>query len=150
MTEFLHVAPAGLQRGHVVQPGWWGRCSRQWQKGGQTFTNHQDAYILVWEVALETARRTLRPNAPSRLNCVFACCSQSEAVIFRDRFRPNNQVNSIEVGSNVSQFVADYDVITNSIDGPFVDTFVDQALHYWTKPPAGMREVLIGGPVTVR
>lgn len=57
MTEFFHVAPAGLQRGHVVEPWGWGRRLRQWRKGGQTFTNHQEAYVLVWEVALEAVRQ---------------------------------------------------------------------------------------------
>ena len=149
MTEFFHVAPARLQQGQIVRPGTWGQTLRKWQKGGQTFTNHSEAYVLVWEVALEAVRRAVKPGAPSRLDCVFACPSQSEAITFRDRFRPSHQIYSVSVASGVSAFIADYDVITNSIDGPFVDTFVDQAFRYWTATPVGMREVLIGGEVTV-
>jgi len=122
---------------------------RRWQKGGQAFNNHQEAYVLVWEVALEAARRSVIPTAPSRLDCVFACCSQVDAISFRNQFRPNHQVYSVDVAPGISTFIADYDVITNSISGPFVDTFVDQAFRYWTVSPVGMREVLIGGSVTV-
>jgi hypothetical protein len=136
-------------RGNLVQPGRWGQCVRQWQKGGQTFNNHKEAYILIWEVALEAVRQAVIPAAPSRLDCVFGCATHGDAVTFRDRFRPGYQVYAIEVASGLSMFIADYDVITNSISGAFVDTFVAQAFRYWTAAPVGMREVLIGGPVTI-
>src|SRR5262249_49474782 len=148
MIEFFHVASAGLQQGQIVRPGSWGRFLRRWEKDGQTFTNHSEAYVLVWEVALEAVRRAVKPDAPSRLDCVFACRSQNEAVTFRNRFRPSHQIYSINVASGISTCIADYDVITNSINGAFVDTFVDQAFRYGTAPPVGMREVLIGGEGT--
>jgi hypothetical protein len=132
-----------------IEPGQWGQCVRQWQKGGPTFANHQDAYTLLWEVALEAIRQAVMPAAPSRLACVFGCCSHTDAVMFRDRFRPGYQVYSVEVATGVPTFIADYDVVTNSVSGPFVDTFVGQAFRYWAVTPVGMREVLIGGPATV-
>jgi hypothetical protein len=150
MPTFFHVAPTGLAAGTILQPGSWGRHIRQWEKGGATFNNHAEAYILLWEVALEAVRQSIAPAEPSRLDCVFACGSQADAIAFRDRFRPTQKVYPIEVSTGTRTFVADYDVITNSIAGPFVDTFVGQAFRYWTQRPVGMPEILISGPATVR
>jgi hypothetical protein len=106
--------------------------------------------MLLWEVALEAVRQVVAAPEPSRLDCVFACRSQADAIAFRNRFRSSQQIYLIDVAPGVRTFVADYDVITNSIDGPFVDTFVGEAFRYWTQKPVGMPEVLIGGPATVR
>jgi hypothetical protein len=148
MPTYFHVGPRGLQQGQVIQPGAWGRRVRNWKKGGATFNGHAEAYILIWEVALEAVRRAIANNQPSRLDCVFGCLTRSDAIQFQTR-RPGHQIYQIDAAATVPTFIADYDVITNSINGPFVDTFVAQAFRYWSVPPVGMREVLIGGPATV-
>jgi Protein of unknown function (DUF2441) len=150
MPTFFHVAPAGLAAGTVLQPGVWGRHIRQWERGGAIFNNHAEAYILLWEVVLEAVRQSIAPDVPSRLDCVFACRSQADAIAFRNRFRSTQKIYSIEVATGIPTFVADYEVIANSIAGPLVDSFVGQALRYWTQKPEGMQEILIGGPAIVR
>jgi hypothetical protein len=149
MPTFFHVAPAGLAAGTVLQQGRWGQFIRQWQKGGTTFNNHAEAYVLLWEVALEAVRQAVAPTEPSRLNCIFACSSHADAIAFRDRFRTTQQIYPIDVSPGIPTFIADYDVITDSIAGPFVETFVNQAFRYWTQKPVGVREILIGGSATV-
>jgi hypothetical protein len=151
MAIFFHVGPpstsTSLKSGDLVLPGSWGQKQRTSKKGGPTFGTYEEAYVLIREIALETARAN---NLPSRLDCVFACCTHNDTTSFRDRFRPNHQVHLIEPDPGFATFVADYDVITNSIEGAFVDTFVGQAIRYWTVPPVGRREVLIGGPALVK
>src|SRR5262249_8412689 len=68
-----HVSAAQLSAGQVLQPGAWGRTTRQFRKNGRALTDVGDAKILAWESCLETARRMLAPKAPSRLDCVFTC-----------------------------------------------------------------------------
>jgi hypothetical protein len=122
---------------------------RVWKKGGSTFATHQEAYVLTWEVILEATRRCLAPAAPSRLDCVFAFQKEADARAFRDRFRSNQQVYKIKPAPGAPMHFADYSLITNGQSGSFVDTFVAQALEYWTTPPVAICEVLIGGPATV-
>ncbi len=46
-------------------------------------------------------------------------------------------------------FVADYDSITEAGDEPFIDTWVERSIKYWTSAPQVIAEVLIGGDVRV-
>jgi hypothetical protein len=143
-----HVSLAQLAAGQVLQPGAWGRVTRRFRRKGNALTNLGDAKILAWESCLETARRTLVPKAPSRLDCVFACETLVGAASFRARFRTN--ANGIEPVSAASPtFTADYDLITDAGDEPFVDTWVERSIRYWTSAPKGIAEVLIGGDVRV-
>jgi hypothetical protein len=59
-------------------------------------------------------------------------------------------VYEVEKADSVSPtFMADYDLITDSGDAPFVDTWADRSIRYWTAKPEGIAEVLIGGEVRV-
>jgi hypothetical protein len=72
------------------------------------------------------------------------------AASFRARFRTNATVYEIEPVSAASPtFTADYDLITDAGDEPFVDTWVERSIRYWTSAPKGIAEVLIGGDVRV-
>jgi hypothetical protein len=149
MPIYFHVAPPGLLPGHIIQPGTWGQKMRIYGKGGQTFSDHSSAYDLIWEIVLEATRRALAPTAPSRLDCVFGCCSEADALAFRDKVRPGHQVYQIQVSPEIGTYVADFDAITNLPGGPFVDMFVEQARRYWTSSPVGTCEALIGGSAVI-
>jgi hypothetical protein len=56
---------------------------RQFRRNGRALTDVGDAKILAWESCLETARRVLAADAPSRLDCVFACGTLVGAASFR-------------------------------------------------------------------
>jgi uncharacterized protein DUF2441 len=145
-----HVSKAQLSVGQVLQPGEWGRTTRQFRKGGRALTEIGDAVILAWESSLETARRVLVPNAPSRFDCVFTCQAMQGAVAFRRRFRPQANIYEVETVSTTSPtFTGDYDLITDTGHAPFVDTWVEKAILYWTSKPQGIAEVLIKGEVRV-
>jgi hypothetical protein len=145
-----HVSSAQLVAGQILQPGAWGRTTRQFRRNGPGLTDIGDAKTLAWESCLETARRVLAPTAPSRLECVFACETLVGAATFRARFRTNATVYEVEPETSTSlSFVADYELITDAGDEPFVDTWVNAATRYWTSVPRGIAEVLIGGNVRV-
>jgi hypothetical protein len=80
---------------------------------------------------------------------VFGCCSEADALAFRDKVRPGHQVYQIQVSPEIGTYVADFDAITNLPGGPFVDMFVEQARRYWTSSPVGTCEALIGGSAVI-
>jgi hypothetical protein len=147
---FYHVSTAQLIAGQLLQPGAWGKQWRQFGKNGRALSDIRDGFILAWEIGLETARRQIAPNAPSRLECVFACNTTVDAAAFQTRFRPGAATYEVEPASEASPiFVADYDLITSSSEDPFLDVLVDRSIRYWTSRPQGIAEVLIGGAARV-
>jgi len=47
-------------------------------------------------------------------------------------------------------YTADYDLITDSGDEPFIDVWVERSIRYWSTRPTGIAEILIGGEVVIR
>lgn len=151
MQNLFHVTTTDHQIGAVLQPGRFGALVRS-PLVKQTSVDVHTMNTLAWESALEVARRGVAPAAPSRLSCVFATPTQQEAFQFRQRYRAGvAHVFAISVASSSPTHVADFESITTMIAGkPFLDTFVDAAINYWTVVPQNtLREVVIGGPVTV-
>ncbi|EXX77089.1 hypothetical protein RirG_027000 [Rhizophagus irregularis DAOM 197198w] len=110
-----------------------------------------DINTLLWEVALESARKAAAPTRPSRLDCVFACESIQEALIFRRRFRPDGKLLRVQLLEAVSPcHRGDFSLISDSIaSGPYTDYMSLAAARYWTTEPSNMVEVLVGGAVSV-
>jgi hypothetical protein len=106
---------------------------------------------LARESVLEVARRCVMPSAPSRLNCVFATPTHEEATQFQRRYRAGSYIFAIGVAKSTPVHLADFESITTTMAGkPFLDTFVDAAIGYWTNTPKNtLREAVIGGPATV-
>lgn len=150
MQLLYHVSQAQLSAGQVLQPGAWGRAVRQFRRNGRALTDLDDAKNLAWESCLETARRVLahptRHRAwiayllarPSRVRRRFVHALERTQLSTKSRWRPESPM-----------FTADYDLITDAGDEPFVDTWVDRAIRYWTSAPQGIAEVLVGGDVRV-
>jgi hypothetical protein len=145
---FIHVSHALHNVGDVIEPGAFGRSVRQWSKNKPT-DSPEALKNVIWESALESVRMVAKPEAPSRLACVFACRSQADATRFRDRFRVGAGLYAIEPAPPCPTFFGDYDLITDSSFEPFVDHFSQRSVRYWTQEASGMCEVLIGGPVKV-
>lgn len=104
---------------------------------------------MVWEVALEAARRAYGSAGPSRLDCVFCCEDVASAKAFRDRFSQGSQIYEVEVDDATLTHVGNYDAITDMADGPTVETVQTSAASYWQDEPTGIREILVGGAVKV-
>jgi hypothetical protein len=150
MATFYHVGASGLVPGTVLQPGNWGKTTRQFGPAGRALTNFGDANILMWELALETARLLSAPSSPSRLDCVFTCETLADATAFRDRFRKGSGVYEVRCDDNTPTYLGNFEAITYSNStAPFVDHKSSLAISYWRDQPKGIKEILVGGPVTV-
>jgi hypothetical protein len=151
MKKLYHVGSGVWKRGDSIAPGNWGKQSRQLGQG-EGFRGYGDinnAVVIGWEVALEAARQLTAPDAPSRLDCVFCTEDIESAKAFRDRFRKGESIYEVEVEDTVSTHTGNYDALTNTPQGAFVDTNVATAKSYWTDAPTGIREILVGGSVKV-
>jgi hypothetical protein len=144
----FHVSSARLSVGHILNPGEWGRRTREFRRGGRALVNVHDAVNLAWEASLETARRSHAPNAPSRLDCVFTCQTLDDARAYRTRFVPSGTIYEVEPISTCP-IAADYDLITDTGSEPFLDLWVTRSIRYWTSEPQDITEVLVGGDVRV-
>lgn len=133
-----------------MKPGNFGNVVRL-ARVRQTVVAADKMGTVAWESALEVARRCLKPDAPSRLDCVFATPTQNEAEQFRDRFRAAAHIFAVEVPDGTPFYFADFESITSLPTGKtFVDSYIDAAMVYWIQGTVStLRETLIGGPVTV-
>jgi hypothetical protein len=100
-------------KGFVLTPGRWGVQSRQLIKNGSFSPDQKSTYVLAWEVALELARRAHKPDAPSRLDCVFGCRSLDDAKAFRDRYRAGANIYELAVQNGTPTFIGDFDKISS-------------------------------------
>jgi hypothetical protein len=146
---YYHVSHTLHPPTTVLETGQWGRATRQFHKDGRLFNNASDAFIVAWEIALETARRAYAPEKPSRLVCLFLCEELEGARGFRNAFRqrvaiyiarPVTETPSLHRGS--------FELLVGG-DEPFVDLFPARAIAYWRNEPSGIIEVLCGSAVVL-
>jgi hypothetical protein len=150
MATLYHVGKAGLAKGTTLHPGNWGKSTREFGPSGRAVGDMKDANILMWEIALETARLLSAPSSPSRLDCVFACETMDDAIAFRDRFSSGSVVYEVECDDSTPTHLGNFEAITyTSSTAPLVDHKSSLAISYWRDQPTGIKEILIGGPVTV-
>lgn len=127
----------------------YGAAMRQYVPG-RTPAAAADSQFLLWEIALETARRAVAPEAPSRLACVFVYEELDQARVFRDRYRAGGHILIVEPHDlNAKRWRADPDHLTGSGGTPFVDYMPEAAFRYWTEPASNHVEMLLAGPVRV-
>ncbi len=142
MTIYYHVSTTQHPVGFVIQPG----------RFGGLFTNApatvQDGFVMTWEATLETARRVISPNAVSRLHCVFGCQDIAGAQTFQ-KYRPNSFVHEVEVPDDTPIHLGNFDLISYSQSGSYIERWASNSISYWQDKPKGMIEVLIGGAATV-
>jgi hypothetical protein len=151
MRKLYHVGDGNWKPGDSIAPGNWGKQVRQFGEGVgfRGYGNIHDAINIGWEIALEAARQLTAPDAPSRLDCVFCTEDIASAKSFRDRFANGDSIYQVDVEDTVNTHAGNYDALTDTHRGAFIDTGVATAKSYWTDTPTGIREMLVGGPVTV-
>lgn len=147
---FYHCAPIKLGAGSIIEAGNWGRLveMHDWADAG----NVQRDFA---ELAMEYGRRTLQPNAPSRLNCVFCLEDEDSARNYMAQFARLSvlhQVEPVEVGGRLpALFRTKYSLIW-ALNGDALSPL--KALEtniqlYWQGNPDTDVEVLVGGSVRV-
>lgn len=73
MAIFYHCASVKLGVGSIIEPGNWGRIINR-------FAYRHGLYQR--EMVFERVRQEIRPQAPSRMEALFACASLEEARAF--------------------------------------------------------------------
>lgn len=137
--------------GELIAPGNFGGQHRTFRPGGPKPEGSAFTELLI-EIALESARKTAAPLAPSRLDSVFTCETQPQAKMFQDRYRGGQGfiygVEPAETGT--AMFRGNFTAISTAVGPvPYVDYLSDWARDYWTSEPLEIVEVLVGGPVRV-
>jgi hypothetical protein len=113
------------------------------------FANIQQAKTMIWEIGLELSRKLTAPTAPSRLDCVFCTEDIPSATTFRDRFAKGGMIYVVEVDDKANMHVCNYDALASLPQGALLDVLVAACKSYWTETPTGIREIVVGGNVTV-
>lgn len=107
---------------------------------------------VLAEIALETARKALAPDAPSRLECVFVSETLDFSRAFRDKYSPGATIYKVApVGEALKPFRADFDLISSPKNGapPYLDFMPTEAIDYWTEEPKGLPELLYPGQIII-
>jgi len=151
MKTAYHVSTRPWLPDSVIEPGHWGALARAFgnQPGGMAFANIQQAKTMIWEMGLELSRKLSAPTAPSRLDCVFCTEDLPSAQAFRDRIVKGGMIYVVEVDEETNTHVGNYDALTTVPQGALLDVVVAACKSYWTDTPTGIRELLVGGNVTV-
>ncbi|KKX29191.1 hypothetical protein YH62_15425 [Rhizobium sp. LC145] len=137
--------------GEVISPGQFGAQYRVFRPGGP-YPREPDFTSLLIEIALEAARKSVAPQAPSRLDSIFTCETFEHASIFRERYRQGQgSIFGVEPQlAGTPQFRGNLTAIsTPAGPNPYVDYLSDWARDYWTTEPTEISEILVGGPVVV-
>lgn len=150
MKTAFHVTSRSYRAGDLIHPGNWGRQTRRFGAGLEPIPPDSGAIILLWEIALESVRRSVAERLPSRLDCVFACETEEHAALFRNQYRSGAAIVKIDYSYSTPIHIGDFGLISRVGNaGPYVDFMIEHALRYWTNTPSGLSEILIGGPVQV-
>lgn len=145
VSAFQHVI------GSIIQPGRFGAQLRVFRPGGP-FPQDPHFTELLIEIGLESARKSVAPHAPSRLDCVFACETLEDAERFRTAYRGGiGAIYGVRPEpEDAPTFRGNFSLISSHAGSqPYVDYVSEWAIDYWPADPAQMVEVLIGGPVYV-
>lgn len=150
---YFHVSYTSHGVGTILYPGRFGTYLRDIRYGAYSENADHFRFALI-EMALETARLALAPEAPSRLNCIFIADTLQFAEVFRDQYRPGATIFSVQPeGEAFEPRVCNYDLITRPRSGapPFFGYMPEEAVKYWTDPvPTGdFPELLYPGPLRV-
>lgn len=137
--------------GDLIAPGWFGNHYRSFRPGS-AYPAEPNFTSLMIEIALESARKSVMPSAPSRMDCIFTCETLQDATTFRASHRGGQGfIYGVEPAHpSTATFRGNFTAISTPVGPtPYVDYLSDRARDYWTTNPQQMVEVLVGGPVKV-
>lgn len=150
----FHVSEKNWQPGDVITPGNFGADIIQNSRPDFVITaNNLEIGKFVrnfmWEAALETAKPTLAPDAPSRGSVVFLSETLDLARRFRDRFKNGHSIFEVKVvDTDARSHRGDFAVFEN-VPEPLYRALPERSRQYWTNPEPLFPELLWEGAVTV-
>jgi hypothetical protein len=135
----IHFNKLTLAAGDVIQPGNFGRLLRELHQGevgnnGRIYVLGMVAREYLWEVV----RRDLKPSAPSRLNCVFACPTEQDARLYAVENNPDDHMRCYEVEpveTTRATHIAALSHCTMSTGSSFINQMEAKARLYWEGTP---------------
>lgn len=146
----FHVSTAHFPTTTILYPGRWGNSLRSFKTN--TLIDAPNRSILLWETLLENARLSLKPDATSRLKCVFACDTIEGATHFRNKCKQGGKIYEAEWASD-ERTCFRANLTTLDFDGrvmPLLEWYIDRGNHYWTDEPGdGPIELLCAGPIRI-
>jgi Protein of unknown function (DUF2441) len=151
----IHLNHLQLAAGDVIPVGNFGRLLRELHHGvninGRVFV----LGMVAREYIFELARRELRPSAPSRLTCAFACPTEEDARLYAVENNKDNKMRFYEVeptDGSASTHKAAISHCTMVSDVGFIDLMEPKAKLYWQGNPGDPTkgwELLFASPLRV-
>jgi hypothetical protein len=152
----IHLNARQLAAGDVVPTGNFGRNIRDLHQGMPGGDGR--VYVLgmvAREYLFELVRRDLRPLAPSRLTCVFACPTERDAELYAAENDPGGHLQSYEVeptDSKAATHIAAISHCTMTSGVSFINLMEPRARLYWegaAGDPTKGWEILFSSPLRV-
>ena len=146
---YFHVSNIAHDAGVVLEPGNWGKTVRLF---GPNTAAHAVSHleIILWEVAMETARLALAPQQPSRLNCLFVFEAIEMAAEFQSQYRPDACSFELAPTGHADSYRGDFALIAKADRSrPYADYMAEESKKYWTSQAGKEPEILYGGALRV-
>ena len=152
----IHFNAMQLVAGDEVPAGNFGRLLRELHCGLAGADGR--VYILgmvAREYLFEVIRRDLRPNAPSRLTCAFACPTDKDAELYAIENNSDGHMRRYEVepvDANANTHIAAISHCTMTSGVSFIDLMEPKARLYWEGAPGDPtkgREILFSCPLRI-
>lgn len=151
----IHLNDKQLAAGDIIPTGTFGRLLRELHQG---LAYNGRVYVLgmvAREYLFEVVRRDLRPTAPSRLTCVFACPTEKDAELYAVENNSDGRLRSYEVeptDRNATTHVAAISHCTMTSGVSFINFMEPKAQLYWQGAPGDPtkgQEILFSCPLRV-
>jgi hypothetical protein len=152
----VHLNASRLAPGDIIPTGNFGRLLRELHNGVPGSDGR--VYVLgmvAREYLFEVVRRDLRPGAPSRLTCVFACPTEIDAELYAVENNPQHHMHAYEVeptDAKASTHIAALSHCTMTSGTSFIDLMEPKAQLYWEGTPGDPTkgwEILFSCPLRV-
>jgi hypothetical protein len=151
----IHFNAMQLAKGDIIPTGNFGRLLRQLHQGVPGGDGR--VYVLgmvAREYLFEVIRRDLRPKAPSRLTCVFACPTEEDADLYAVENNPGHMKRYVVEPTDTSAetHVAAISHCTMTSGVSFIDLMEPKGRLYWGAAPGDPtkgHEILFSCPLRV-
>jgi hypothetical protein len=145
VTEFFHCAPIPLRAGSVIEPGNWGRILRSSYLTGQ----NDGTTKIIFELAYEAMRLAVKPQAPSRLDCLFGCPTYEGAQAYKSAHGPASIIYRVSMLDDGSPTHLTSWSLWGLGNGTNLQQSEERIRSYWLGNPTENIEILVGGAVSV-
>jgi hypothetical protein len=151
----IHLNDKRLAVGDIIPTGNFGRLLRELHQGVPYNGRVYVLGMVAREYIFEVVRRDLRPLAPSRLTCAFACPTERDAELYAVDNNADGHLHFYEVEAidrNAATHVAAISHCTMTSGESFINLMEPKARLYWqgaSGDPTKGQEMLFSCPLRV-